>query len=80
MLAPFYLIKSNNCLKLWPKICFANVKPLGMGKLDLGTVISKMKACLKVAKTTKDQSKGKKITSKVKEALQELQKLEQDSS
>ena len=51
-----------------------------MGKLDLGTVISKMKACLKVAKTTKDQSKVKKITSKVKEALQELLKIEPDSS
>ena len=51
-----------------------------MGKLDPGTVIKKMKVCLKVAKTTKDNPKRERITSKVKEALQELKKLEPDSS
>ena len=51
-----------------------------MGKLDPGTVIKKMKVCLKVAKTTKDKPKKKRITSKVKEALQELLKIEPDSS
>ncbi|MCB9291568.1 MAG: hypothetical protein H6559_00315 [Lewinellaceae bacterium] len=51
-----------------------------MGKLHPGEVISKIKACLKAAKTTKDGPKKEKITTKVEEALEELKKLEKDNS
>ncbi len=51
-----------------------------MGKLHPGIVISKIKACLKAAKTTKDEPKKERITTKVEEALKELKKLDEDKS